>query len=74
MQYALHCLVAAAGLVGAIIGYNLPFPDDSRRYDLVQVHGDESDIIDYDQTAMDCGFRLEAMRRAGMAGFCEVTR
>lgn len=74
MQYSLHRLVAVAGLVGAIIGYNLPFPDDSRRYDLVQVQGDESDVIDYDQTALDCGFRLEAMRRAGLVGLCEVTR
>jgi hypothetical protein len=73
MHYALHCAVAAAGLVGAVIGFNLPDPGADRRYDLVQIDDGESDIIDYDQSATDCALKIAAMRRAGYVVECQVS-
>jgi len=67
-------MLAAALIGGAAIGFNWPDPGAARSYDLVQVNGEESDVLDYGQTATDCGLKLDAMRRAGIAGFCEVSR
>lgn len=71
---ARNAALGVAALIGAVVGFNLPDPGAARRYDLVQVNGEESDVVDYDQTATDCGLKLEAMRRAGISGFCEVAR
>lgn len=67
-------LAAAAMIGGAAIGFNWPDQGAARSYDLVKVNGGESDVVDYGQTATDCGLKLEAMRRSGISGFCEVAR
>lgn len=59
---------------GGFVGYHWPDRGASSTYDLVQVNGDESDVIDFDQSATDCAMKLDAMRRAGLTVFCEVAR
>jgi hypothetical protein len=63
------CLAACA----VAIGVNLPM-DRNRTYELVQIHGDESDIVDYGLSAVDCGFLKEHLTKHGHVAECERTR
>lgn len=67
-------LAVLLAVLGGFIGYQWPDRGAGRTYDLVQVIGEESDVIDYDQSATDCAIKLDAMRRAGLTVFCEVAR
>lgn len=67
-------LLVVAVIMGAALGYTWPDPGAARSYDLVQFNGDESDVIDFDQSATDCGLKLVELERAGLTGFCEVAR
>jgi hypothetical protein len=65
--------LAAIGLVGGLsflAGLALPMPD--RSYDLVQYTGEESDVIDYDLSATDCGFAADKLRRQGFTVDCQA--
>ena len=70
----LHLCGVLGAVAGLALGLSLPDPKPSPRYNLVQVVGDESDIIDHDQTATDCGFAAFRLAKAGKAAFCEVAR
>lgn len=59
---------------GGLVGYHWPDRGASRTYDLVQVDGAESDVIDYDQSATDCGLKARDLARVGIVAFCEVVR
>ncbi|CAM3840457.1 hypothetical protein G6L26_009540 [Agrobacterium radiobacter] len=66
-------LLAGAGLA-AMLPVVLPLERD-RTYDLVQVSPDgESDIVDYNLSATDCGFLKERLQAAGYEMLCERTR
>ncbi len=70
----LHLCGALGAFAGLAICHTMPDPKPESRYNLVQVVGDESDIIDHDQTATDCGFAAFRLAKAGKAAFCEVAR
>ncbi|QTG12407.1 hypothetical protein G6M86_03730 [Agrobacterium tumefaciens] len=66
-------LLAAIGM-GAMVPVLLPLERD-RTYDLVQISPDgESDIVDYNLSATDCGFMKDRLQRAGYDVLCERTR
>ncbi len=68
-------LMAAAGFTGAFmlaVGA-LPMPVE-RTYDLVQIQTDgESEIIDYNLTATDCGRFKARLDKRGYHVLCEVS-
>lgn len=75
MEHVLNFAAITAALISAAcVGYNLPDPGAARRYDLIQINGDESDIIDYDQTATDCALKIIDMQRAGYVVKCQVSQ
>ncbi|NSZ63431.1 hypothetical protein G6L16_008775 [Agrobacterium tumefaciens] len=66
-------LLAGIGMA-AMLPVVLPLERD-RTYDLVQVSPDgESDIVDYNLSATDCGFMKDRLQRAGYDVLCERTR
>lgn len=63
----------AIAMIGLAVGYNLPV-DRAGSYDLVQMSGDESDIVDYNLTFSDCLSMISANQAAGVAVTCERAR
>lgn len=73
--FAGNALIAGAAMAFVActvsIGMLIPMGEPSI-FNLVQYHGEESDIVDYDLSAMDCGFYLSQSRATGGDTFCEV--
>jgi hypothetical protein len=67
-------IVLAIGLLGmgGAIGFTRSM--ETRTYELVQFVGEESDIIDYDLSALDCGTAARRMLNNGLHVACEVAR
>lgn len=70
-------IVAGAALVGWIalavaVGTLFHVGTPAASYDLVQFHGEESDIVDYGLSIDDCAAILPAMRAAGHSVTCET--
>jgi hypothetical protein len=73
MHYTFMGAIAALAVMSGAVGYSLPTAAPGI-YELVEFHGDESDIIDYDLSATDCAGYLDTARRAGRVVICQLVK
>lgn len=81
---ALHASIAAVATAAAIcglaalsftIGRALPATESpAAAYSVVEIHGTESDIVDYDVSLSDCLAIVEFSRASGRTMTCESAR
>lgn len=72
---AVMAVGALTALWAGYVGYTMrDMASDTGTYQLVEMHGQESDIVDYDLTASDCRTALMQFTAAGHTVACELSR